>query len=98
MLDRVEDYLAVLTAERGLSPNTVAAYRRDLGQYFGFLAGREPSPDLVDRYLEWLSEHGYARSTIGRKVAAVRGFHRFEIARHRGGFCLRRLLGGRNIL
>lgn len=79
MLDRVEDYLAVLTAERGLSPNTVAAYRRDLGQYFGFLAGREPSPDLVDRYLEWLSEHGYARSTITRKVAAVRGFHRFEM-------------------
>lgn len=79
MLPRVEDYLAVLTAERGLAPNTLAAYRRDLTQYVEFLAGRAPDPGLVDAYLAWLSEQGYARSTITRKVSAVRGFHRFEL-------------------
>jgi integrase/recombinase XerD len=79
MRQRVEDYLAVLTAERGLSPNTTAAYRRDLDQYLRFLAGREPAPMLVDEYLGFLSEQNYARSTITRKVAAVRGFHRFEL-------------------
>jgi integrase/recombinase XerD len=79
MRARVEDYLAVLTAERGLSPNTIAAYRRDLDQYVGYLEGRDPVPALVDEYLEWLSEQEYARSTITRKVAAVRGFHRFEL-------------------
>ena len=79
MWQRVEDYLAVLTAERGLSPNTTAAYRRDLDQYLRFLAGREPDPMLVDEYLGFLSEQNYARSTITRKVAAVRGFHRFEL-------------------
>lgn len=79
MRQRVEDYLAVLTAERGLSPNTTAAYRRDLDQYLRFLAGREPDPMLVDEYLGFLSEQNYARSTITRKVAAVRGFHRFEL-------------------
>lgn len=76
---RVQDYLAVLTAERGLSPNTIAAYRRDLGQYFGFLGGRPPSPQAVDEFLGWLSEQGYARSTVTRKLTAVRGFHRFEM-------------------
>lgn len=79
MQARVEDYLAVLTAERGLAPNTLAAYRRDLRQYLDFLDGREPRPEVIDEYLAWLSEQGYARSTITRKVSAVRGFHRFEL-------------------
>ena len=79
MQSRIEDYLAVLTAERGLAPNTLSAYRRDLRQYVEFLEGREPQPDLIDEYLGWLSEQGYARSTITRKVSAVRGFHRFEL-------------------
>ena len=79
MQTRVEDYLAVLTAERGLAPNTIAAYRRDLRQYVEFLAGRDPEPELVDAYLGWLTEQGYARTTITRKVSAVRGFHRFEL-------------------
>ncbi len=79
MQSRVEDYLAVLTAERGLAPNTVAAYRRDLRQYVGFLDGREPDPGLLDEYLAWLSEQGYARSTVTRKISAVRGLHRFEL-------------------
>ena len=76
---RIEDYLAVLTAERGLAHNTLAAYRRDLRQYADFLDGRRPEPGLIDEYLAWLSEQGYARSTITRKVSAVRGFHRFEL-------------------
>lgn len=79
MRDRVEDYLAVLTAERGLAPNTLAAYRRDLDQYLEFLDGREARPELIDEYLARLSEQGYARSTITRKISAVRGFHRFEL-------------------
>lgn len=79
MQARVEDYLAVLTAERGLAPNTLAAYRRDLAQYVGFLDGREPHPELIDEFLAWLSERGYARSTVTRKISAVRGFHRFEL-------------------
>src|SRR6478736_944157 len=36
----VREYLAHLTVERGLSPNTVAAYRRDLARYAAYLAAR----------------------------------------------------------
>lgn len=36
----VRSYLDHLTVERGASPNTVAAYRRDLAKYVAFLAGR----------------------------------------------------------
>lgn len=78
MRNRVDDYLAVLTAERGLATSTVAAYRRDLYQYLHHLADREPTSELISDYLLALIDTGYARSTIARKVAAVRGFHRHE--------------------
>jgi integrase/recombinase XerD len=40
----VEEYLAWLEFERALSPNTVAAYRRDLERFAIFLAGPPPAP------------------------------------------------------
>ena len=40
LTEALADYLNHVRAERGLSANTVAAYRRDLNRYVGFLAGR----------------------------------------------------------
>lgn len=66
--------------ERGLSPNTVAAYRRDLGQYQGYLEGAEPDPRLVEGYVAELRRRRLASATVGRKLAAIRGLHRFLVA------------------
>jgi integrase/recombinase XerD len=80
------DYLAALGAERGLAVNTVAAYRRDLRQYVGFLTAEgitdtgRVTPASVGRYTVGLHERGLASSTISRKTAATRGFHRFLVA------------------
>ncbi|MDX1448093.1 MAG: tyrosine recombinase XerC [Acidimicrobiia bacterium] len=74
----VEEFLAALAVERGFSPATVSAYRRDLSQYLAHLDGREPTPDEVDGFVASL--RGLAPSTISRKVAAVRGLHRFLVA------------------
>ncbi len=73
-----EEYLAALRSERGLAVNTVAAYRRDLGQYFAFL---DEAGDAVSapEFVWHLTEHGLAPSTIARKLAAVRGYHRFLV-------------------
>jgi integrase/recombinase XerD len=71
----VEEYLVSLRAERGLAGNTIAAYRRDLAQYLTFLEGREPSPELVAGFVDALG--GMATRSVSRKLAAVRGFHRF---------------------
>lgn len=73
------DYLAHLAVERGLSANTVAAYRRDLTDYFAALDGAVPDPDAVERFIALLHERGLAPSTVARRVAAVRGYHRFLI-------------------
>ena len=44
-----ERFIAHLVAERGLSDNTVAAYRRDLRRYVAFLTARNVDrPDEVD--------------------------------------------------
>jgi integrase/recombinase XerD len=78
--DGVAEFLAALHAERGLAAATVAAYRRDLGQYLEFLDGAEPDPERVSAFVTSLRNRGLAPSSIARKIAAVRGLHRFLLA------------------
>ncbi|MGA4507699.1 site-specific tyrosine recombinase XerD [Propionibacteriaceae bacterium G1746] len=84
----LEDYLDHLGVERGLSANTLASYRRDLDRYLVWLAGRgidrldDVSPADVGAFATALSsgdglQAPLARSSVGRNVVAVRGFHRF---------------------
>ena len=76
---RLDDYLSILAVERGLSHNTIRAYRRDLEGYLAFLGEQAPSPEMVDGFLASLHEEGMRSTTIARKLAAVRGFHRFLV-------------------
>jgi integrase/recombinase XerD len=76
----VEDYLSSLTAERGLSANTIAAYRRDLDQYLDFLEQKEPEPSDLDDFVKLLHRRRLAPASVARKVAAVRGLHRFLVS------------------
>jgi integrase/recombinase XerD len=75
----IQEYLLALDVERGLSINTIAAYRRDLDQYLAFLEGEEPDQDAVEGYLRHLRARTLASSSVGRKLAAVRGLHRFLV-------------------
>ncbi len=73
-----EEYLGALRSERGLSLNTTRAYRRDLLDYFSFLQTSGEAGDVAG-FAEVLAQRGLARSTRARKLAAVRGFHRFLV-------------------
>ncbi len=75
----VDEYLVSLRVERGLASNTLSAYRRDLDQYLRFLGGREPDPMLLEAFISHLHGRDLAMSTISRKIAAVRGLHRFLV-------------------
>jgi integrase/recombinase XerD len=76
----VEEYLASLASERGLSRHTVEAYRRDLAQYLRYLDGRPSDPDRVAGFVRTLRRRGLADSSVARKTAAVKGLHRFRAA------------------
>lgn len=73
-----EEFLGALRSERGLAINTIAAYRRDLGDYFAYLERVGPGAAAAG-FAEDLVHRGLARSTRARKLAAVRGFHRFLV-------------------
>ncbi len=73
----IEEYLVSLRVEKGLAQNTLTAYQRDLNQYTAFLEGREPNEELVDGFVDELRNKNLANATVGRKIAAVRGLHRF---------------------
>ena len=75
-----EEYLTWLTAERGRSANTLAAYRRDLAAYVDWLGIRgleEATTGEIDRYIAHLRSEGRAPATVKRMVVAVRNLHRF---------------------
>ncbi|HEY7106904.1 MAG TPA: site-specific tyrosine recombinase XerD [Acidimicrobiia bacterium] len=84
------EYDTWLRVERGLAPNSLAAYRRDVRRYAAYLRARgEHDPAAVTEadvaaYVEALraetDDEGHPRfaaSSIARAVAAVRSFHRF---------------------
>jgi integrase/recombinase XerD len=76
---RVASFLDHLASTRGLSPHTVRAYRSDLSRYLEW-AGRSridpirPSHRELRLYLAELDQAKYARTTIARRLAAVRSF------------------------
>lgn len=74
-----EEFLAWLVAERGRSASTVAAYRRDLAVYAGWL-GRDLSTATaadLERYVGALRAEGRAPASVARALVAVRSLHRF---------------------
>jgi integrase/recombinase XerD len=91
LLDRLlVEHDSWLAVERGLAANSLAAYRRDLRRYAGFLRERgEHDPTAVREetvlaYVEDLKsavdDDGrprYAPSSVARALVAVRSFHRF---------------------
>src|SRR5438874_10765546 len=86
MEEAIAEFLRYLSLERNASAHTVKSYREDLYQAHVFFQERL-SVKRVDMaqlnarslrgYLAWLHEQGYAKTTIARRIAAVRSLCRF---------------------
>lgn len=79
-----EELLTWLAVERGRAPGTIAAYRRDLLDFQGWLASSGRTLDDVDetalqRWVVSLRERGLAPATVARRVVAVRSLFRFRV-------------------
>ncbi|HEY2805096.1 MAG TPA: site-specific tyrosine recombinase XerD [Gemmatimonadales bacterium] len=80
VIEQFGDYLSL---ERGASPNTVAAYKRDLAHLVEFLSTKKvrgpsgaTSPMLRD-FIFHLKDLGLAATSIRRHVSAVRTYFKF---------------------
>ena len=80
----VEAFLQHVIVERGLSPNTVAAYRRDLGRFLKWL-DQTNRPDLakvsaadLGEFVNWAyREEHLGASSVSRTVSSVRGMFKY---------------------
>ena len=78
----IDAFLEMMVVERGASPHTLDAYRRDLARFGAFVAarGRAPQdarPEDVQGFLRAQSMEGLKASTMARRLAAIRHYFRF---------------------
>jgi integrase/recombinase XerD len=84
MIDPVERFLSYLTVEKGLSANTLQAYKRDIGKFKKFLDKTGiiitdfKRTDLT-AFLTHLRDSGNQSATLARNIAALRGFCKFML-------------------
>lgn len=83
--DAIDEYIYHMRIERGASPNTIEAYMRDLSMYeehlggYGIVDVDDIKTSSIEGYMAHLSEKGYSKSTMKRRMASVSGLHRFLV-------------------
>ncbi len=80
-------YLNYLRLERGLSANSLEAYRHDIEKFEGYLRSKDNlKPSIrannassrdVEHFIRELGEIGLARTSMVRIVSGLRGFYKF---------------------
>ncbi len=88
LTEHIREFSVYLETERNVSPHTLNAYRSDLAQMLSFVQREKGAAAsaldvdhlLLRRYLSELSKLS-KKSSIGRKLAAIRSFFRFLLRR-----------------
>lgn len=84
MRNEIGQFLAFLKHEKNASPHTIACYKRDLLQLAGYLEERKVVLRGIDNvilrgFMAKLQENKNKKSTVARKLAAIRSFFQFCI-------------------
>ncbi|MGH7229900.1 MAG: tyrosine recombinase XerC [Nitrospiraceae bacterium] len=85
MEDAIRAFVTFLSVEQGASRETIRAYQSDLRQFLAYVNSTDSSrivPEQVDAltirgYLAWLDKRKGKKSSLARKLAALRSFYRF---------------------
>ena len=98
MIEYIKKYLYYLSSERNYSPHTVSAYEGDLNQFYEFLkrhfSGMPFKVANIDQvtirlFLGDLLENGRSKSSVARKLVAVRSFLKYlvklNVIKHNAG-------------
>ncbi len=86
MRKKLEAFISYLKHEKNASPHTIASYGRDLDQFAEYLNRYNTSLRKIDNvvlrgFLAVLYDKKIKKSTISRKLAAIRSFFQFCIIR-----------------
>ncbi len=76
----LNDYLDYVYKDKGLSVNTLMAYRRDLSSFTKSLSSPSIARQDITRYLSKLSSEGKKPSTVARNLASLRGWFDWQKA------------------
>ena len=85
MKELIEEFLNYLSIERGLATNTVSSYRQDLAKYTKYLSRQNFSDidqvrrEQVTSFMHKEKESGMSATSICRRLAAVKMFHRYLV-------------------
>jgi integrase/recombinase XerD len=79
-----QQYLDHLRVERGLSPNTLEAYGRDVARLGAYAAAQhrgllDLAPADISRFIGQLRDEGLSARSVARAVHALRGLFRFAV-------------------
>jgi len=83
MKELIDTFLDYLSVERGLSSNTISAYRGDLNAYLDFMSGNhiealsKISREDITGFMLNQKDRSIAVNSVARRLAAIRMFHRF---------------------
>jgi len=85
MLEAIAKYLEYLRSVKNSSPHTVSNYGNDLDQFLAYLSppGVQPPPptrvthSMIREFVASLHDHGLEKSSIARKLAALRSFFKY---------------------
>jgi integrase/recombinase XerC len=79
MKDHIDKFLKYLEIERGVSPHTLRAYRKDLREFFRF-ANMNPEDVEFAEVRGFVADQiksGLNKTTVSRRLASVRSFFKF---------------------
>lgn len=74
--DLIEKFMRYLGVERGFSVHTLRAYRKDLEEFSSYCKSAPEAVEVIDirGFISDLMIRGKAKSTVSRKLAAIRSF------------------------
>lgn len=76
----IDDFLQMLSAERGAAKNTLDAYERDVEQFFAYIGNKNLAAidkDDISDFVQELSRRRFAPKTLARKLSALREYFKF---------------------
>lgn len=76
----IENFLNMMTAEKGASLNTISAYKLDIEQFLEFIGNKKTS-NIVEKdislFIQDLHKRDFAKRSISRKISTIREFFKF---------------------